>query len=200
MGKLLIINASPRAPKSNSKGYSEMVMASYGQPVEYCNLSKANHGELGEKMAQADRVLLTFPLYADGIPVTLLNLFKSLEGNPPARKPQVSVLINCGFIEYEQNDVAVEMVRLFCKQNGYAFGSVLRIGGGEAILGTPFKFLVARQVKKLCAAMEKGEMASFHVTMPMTKGMYLKASTKYWTEYGKRNGITEAQMRSMEIE
>lgn len=54
----------------------------------------------------------------------------------------MSVLINCGFLECRQNDVAVEMVRLFCRQNGYRFGSVLKIGSGEAIWDTPFRLLV----------------------------------------------------------
>ncbi len=36
--------------------------------------------------------------------------------------------------------------------------------------------------------------------MPITKKMYLKASTTYWINYGKKNGITEEQMKTMQIE
>ena len=45
-------------------------------------------------------MLLVFPLYADGIPATLLNFLKSLENNLPDKKPVISVIINCGFLEY----------------------------------------------------------------------------------------------------
>ena len=96
-----------------------------------------------------------FPLYADGIPVTLLNFLKTLEANPPQHKPTVSGSINCGFLEPEQNDVAVQMVGLFCSQNGYPFGSVLQIGSGEAILSTPFQMLVRGRMKKLASAIAK---------------------------------------------
>ena len=53
-------------------------------------------------------MLLVFPLYADGIPATLLNFLKSLENNLPDKKPVISVIINCGFLEYTQNDLAVK--------------------------------------------------------------------------------------------
>lgn len=82
-------------------------------PTEYFNITKNNHAELCDKMGEFSHVLLVFPLYADAIPVTLLNFFKTLETNPPKRKPIVSVIINCGFLETKQNDVAVKMCNYF---------------------------------------------------------------------------------------
>ena len=38
------------------------------------------------------------------------------------------------------------------------------------------------------------------VTMPLPKRLFLKASSAYWEEYGKKNGITRAQMETMSIE
>lgn len=32
-------------------------------------------------------------------------------------KITISVLINCGFYEYSQNDIAVEMMKLYAKKN-----------------------------------------------------------------------------------
>lgn len=64
--------------------------------------------------------VLFFPLYVDGIPVTLLNFLKALEENPPLQKPTLSVVVNCGFIEPYQNDIAVRMLQLFAKGNGYS--------------------------------------------------------------------------------
>ena len=145
-------------------------------------------------------MLFVFPLYADGIPVTLLNFLKNLEKNPPLQKPTISVLINCGFFEYRQNDTAVNMIELFCKQNGYRMGSVLKIGSGEAILDTPFKVFVTRKIKKLAASVSNEKYCTQHATMPITKGMFLKASTAYWTNYGKKNGITKEMMETMKIE
>ena len=198
MGRILILNGSPRAPKSNSKRYAGLFMDCC--KADYCDITKTNHRELCARVKEYTDLVFSFPLYADGLPVTLLDFLKALEANPPARKPVVSVLINCGFLEYAQNHTAVEMMALFCKQNGWPFGSVLEIGGGEAILDTPFRFLAAGSIKKFAKSVKAGRYARFHTTMPLPKALFLKASAAYWTEYGKKHNISKEQMQTMQIE
>lgn len=200
MGKVLILNGSPRAPKSNSKQYAALFSKASRLEMEYFNITKTNHLELCGRLEEFTDLLFVFPLYADGIPVTLLNFLKTLEANPPQHKPTVSVLINCGFMEPEQNDLAVKILELYCRENGYPFGSVLKIGSGEAILATPFSILVRSRMKKLAASLEKRTYGIWQVTMPLSKKMFLKASTVYWTNYGKKNGVTREQMATMKIE
>lgn len=200
MGKVIIINGSPRAPRSNSKKYGEIFRSYYKGQADTFNITKNNHKEICSKIGEYTDILLVFPLYADGLPVTVLNFLKVLEENPPKNKPKVSVIINCGFIEPEQNNVCIDMVKLFCKQNTYEFNSVLLIGGGEAILGTPFKIFVKWKIKKLAKSIYNNTVENLSVTMPISKNMYLKASTNYWINYGKRNGITKSQMETMKIE
>lgn len=200
MAEILILNGSPRAPRSNSRQYAQLFEAACPVKTRYANITKTNHLELCRAMEDVTDVLLVFPLYADAIPVTLLNFLKTLEEHRPQHLPTVSVLINCGFLEPEQNDVAVDMIRLFCQQQGYPVGSVLKIGGGEAILTTPFRFLVRRKIRRLALSMAGGSPCSLSVTMPLSKAMFLRASTGYWTRYGKRNGITKEQMETMDIE
>lgn len=200
MAGILILNGSPRAPRSNSKRYAALFMNRCKVQCEYQNITRTNHAALCEKMNEVSDVLLVFPLYADGLPVTLLDFLKTLEICPPERKPVISVLINCGFFEHHQNDVAVRMVELFCRQNGYRFGSVLKIASGEAILDTPFCGLVKRKLEQLAAAIVQGKARVLHVSMPLTRGMFVRASTRYWVSYGKKNGVSREQMAVMEIE
>lgn len=200
MGKIMIINGSPRAVKSNSKLYAEIFMKHCKSETEYFNITRTNHEKLCSETNRFSDVLLVFPLYADGVPVTLMHFLKALENSNQQNKPKISVLINCGFIEHCQNDTAVRMIRLFCKQNGYEFGSVLKIGSGEAILTTPFKIFAESKIKRLSFAISKGKNVSLCVTMPISKNMFLKASTKYWVEYGRKNGITKEDMDTMKIE
>ena len=65
---------------------------------------------------------------------------------------------------------------------------------------TPLKVFVTRKIKKLAIAVSEGKNENLKVTMPITKKMFVKASTSYWENYGKRNGITPEQMSTMEIE
>lgn len=198
--KLLILNGSPRAPRSNSKRYAELFCRYWKGETETANLLKGDTARLCAMAGEADYVLLVFPLYVDGLPTVLLSFLKEWERTMEDRKPTVSVLINCGFYEPEQNDVAVDMVRLFCKKTGCPFGSVLQIGSGEAILDTPFRFLVRWNIRRLAAAVAGGRAVKLQSTMPISKTMFLKASTAYWNRYGETFGRTAAELDTMKIE
>lgn len=201
MGKLIIVNGSPRAPKSNSKRLIAMFREFWQNEVllEY-NVTQKKPELVLQKLEDGTDFLFVFPLYADSLPVTLMHFLKQLEAFPGEQKPGVHVIVNCGFLEPWQNDVAVDMIRLFCDQNGYSFGSFLEIGGGEAILDTPFAFLVRQKIKKLVRGISKNQKQELRVTMPIPKSLYLKAADNYWTQYGAKNKITREQMDTMKIE
>lgn len=196
----MIINASPRAPKSNSKQYAQLFSKYCYSNTEYYEVKKSNHLALCQMIENFSDIVFVFPLYADSIPVTLLNFLKTLEENIHYKKPTVSVVINCGFIEPHQNDIAVEMLRLYCRKNGYPFGSTYKIGSGEAILTTPFRIFLKVRMKKFAASIEEQRYKNFQVTMPISKKMFIKASSVYWENYGKKNGISKEQMKIMQIE
>lgn len=198
--KIVLLNGSPRAPKSNSRRYAVIFREHCPVAADYFEITRRNHAMLCSKMDEYTDVVLVFPLYADSLPVSLLDFLKSLEAARSERRPTVSVMINCGFLEYEQNMVAVDMVRLFCRRNGYPFGSVLMIGGGEAILDTPFRLLAGRRIAAFARAVAEGRAQIMHVTMPITKRMFLWASDIYWRMYGRRHGVSKRQMESMRIE
>ncbi len=200
MEKIMIINGSPRAPVSNSKKYAELFAKYCSVPSEYFSVTNGNHLELCKEMENFTQILFVCPLYVDGLPVTLMNFLKTLEEKPPKTKLKVSVLVNCGFIEPEQSDVAVKMLQCFCKKQGYLFGSVLQIGSGEAILDTPLEVFAIRRIKQLADSVVKGMNRNLKTTMPLPKRIFIKASTNYWKRYGKRNGITPEQMAAMDIE
>lgn len=200
MAELMIVNGSPRAPRSHSKRYAELFSASYPGSTIYENITPNNHQDLCARMEEVSQLLVVFPLYADAIPVPLLNFLKFLEAHPPRQKPTVSVLINCGFLEPEQNEVAVRMMRLFCRKNQYPFGSVLMIGSGEAILDTPFRVLAAGKIRRFAHSVALGDPRTFQITMPLPKGLFVRAAGSYWEQYGKKYGTSKEQMQTMQIE
>lgn len=201
MGDLLILNGSPRAPRSNSRRYAALAAGHWTSGSAVCrDILGADPAVLRGELERAAHVLLVFPLYADALPLPLLKFLIALEEEPPRNRPTVSVLVNCGFLEPHQNDVAVDMVRLFCSRNGYPVGSVLKIGSGEAILDTPFRLLAAWQIRRLVRSMVRGTHRPFSAAMPLTRRQFVAASTAYWLRAGRRNGITRSQMEAMEIE
>ena len=200
MGKIMILNGSPRAPKSNSKKYSEIFMKYSRLQCDYFNITKSNHLKLIAEMEKYSDVIIVFPLYADSLPVGLLNFLKNLENNLPMQRPVISILINCGFLEHKQNCVAVSMIRYFCKHNNFPIGSTLMLGSGEAILETPFRYIAVRAIKRLAASVNKGNYKDISATMPLPKWLFKMAARSYWISYGKKFGISEKEMQRLEIE
>ena len=129
MGKLLIVNGSPRAPRSNSRRYIEQFLPCWGETADQYTALR------GEPLSPEDctDLLLVFPLYADGIPAVLMRTLKELAVWRGTARPRIHVLVNCGFLEPEQTRPAVEMVRFFCKRYGFPWGMALQIGSGEAV-------------------------------------------------------------------
>lgn len=200
MEKLIIINASPRAPKSNSKRYSEIFMQKCRRTTEYYALKHDNHKMICSEIEHCSDILFVFPLYADSLPVSLIKFLKSLIKYPPKNKPVISIMINCGFLEPRQNCIAEKQMRLFAEQNGYKFGAAMKIGSGEAILDTIFAPIANMYIHFFAASMAKQRYRNMSFTMPVTKKTFLKESTKYWLEMAKKNNITEEDMRKMKIE
>lgn len=200
MGDLMIVNGSPRAPRSHSKEYAALFSKYYPGSTAYFDITKNNHQALCTQMGAFSQVLFVFPLYADAIPVPLMDFMKFLEAHPPEKKPTVSVLINCGFLEPRQNQLAVRMMGLFCGQNQFPFDSVLMIGSGEAILNSPFRFLASGAIRRFARSVARERHGVYQVTMPLTKSLFVRAAASYWKNYGKKYGVTQEQMQTMEIE
>lgn len=200
MGKVMMINGSPRAPRSNSRQYAKMFQQHYQGQADYYEILKTNHQTLIDAMQNYDDVLLFFPLYVDSLPVSLLNFLKNLALQETTHRPVISLFINCGFYEWQQTDIALSMMKIFCQQNHYTLGAVFQLGSGEGILKTPFRFLVGKKIKSFGKSIQKQNYQTFHMTMPIPVSWFVKSSRHYWLNYGKQYGITQEDMETMLIE
>ena len=199
MGKLMIINGSPRAPKSNSKQYIQAFLSAWSGAYEQYSVLQRQHTACLEQLKECSDLLLVFPLYTDGLPSGLMEFLKAMLEQPTAPLT-VHVIINCGFREPHQNDVAIDMIRLFYKRGGHMLGSVLRMGCGEAFPTTPFMGMARRKIQKLARSIQKGRSVQLSITMPLTKGLFLRAANRYWLSRGAQFGNSQTQMAAMDIE
>ena len=60
MGKVIIINGSPRAPRSNSKEYGEIFRSYYKGQADTFNITKNNHKEICSKIQDVYRYTSCF--------------------------------------------------------------------------------------------------------------------------------------------
>lgn len=87
--KIVLLNGSPRAPKSNSKRYAAIFREHCPVAADYFEITRRNHAMLCSKTDEYTDVVLVFPLYADSLPVSLLDFLKSLEAARSERRPTV---------------------------------------------------------------------------------------------------------------
>ena len=120
-----------------------------------------------------------------------------MEGNGPPQDPRTGELRLSGA---GADPACGRNGALFLQTIWISLGMALQIGSGEAILNTPFSFLVRRGLRRLAAGMRAGRSEVLSVRMPLNRRMFVWASGRYWTDYGAKNNITAGEMRTMEIE
>ena len=54
MGKILMVNGSPRAPKSNSKQYLQLFQSYWKHPEISVSITSKNHGQIWDLASEAD--------------------------------------------------------------------------------------------------------------------------------------------------
>src|SRR6185369_1960876 len=95
------------------------------------------HTLLAEVRA-ADLLVLSFPLYADGIPARLKEVLMQVVDCEPGPK-YCAALVQCGFLESTQNDTAIEMCRLFARDAGFVWLGGLGRGAGGMLSAKPLE-------------------------------------------------------------
>ncbi|MDP8232759.1 MAG: NAD(P)H-dependent oxidoreductase [Candidatus Zophobacter franzmannii] len=109
---------------------------------------------LHEAMDKADLLILASPLYVDSLPYLLTLTLERLAAQRQAQsnpKPcALFALVNSGFSEAQQNEIALAICRQFAQQAGFTWLGGLALGGGQAIHGQPLRSAqgIARNVIK----------------------------------------------------
>ncbi len=132
--RILILNGSPKKRFSASKYFSgtlKLLLAGIDS-AEHSLRNAREHEKILDRMKEADAIILSVPLYVDGIPSHVLRFLKEAEHfckDHPCRA-KLYVLSNNGFIEGRQNRIHLEQYRCWCGRAGVAWGGGLGIGGG----------------------------------------------------------------------
>jgi hypothetical protein len=85
-----------------------------------------------------DLLVLSFPLYADGIPARLKEALMQIVAGEPGPK-YCAALVQCGFLESAHNDTAIEMCRLFARDAGFVWLGGLGRGAGGMLSAKPLE-------------------------------------------------------------
>ncbi len=135
--KIALINGSPKIHESASGCVLHELKALLDNTnhmiCEYSFKKPQLSSEEMDNLAECNVLVFAFPLYVDGIPSHLLNCLVQLETLFSAIKETnilVYSVINCGFYEGRQNELAIEIMENWCIKAGLKWGQGIAIGAG----------------------------------------------------------------------
>ena len=123
-------------------------------------------------IAQANLVVLSTPLYVDGLPApatrTLEMLAQRLDARDRPARQHFGAIINCGFPEAAHNDVALAICEQFARAAGFAWAGGLALGAGEAVKGRPLTESAGMARNVIAALDQAAEALAQGETIPPT--------------------------------
>jgi putative NADPH-quinone reductase len=128
--KALLFIGSPKGLKSTSHALGSCLVKKLeagGMTTETLVTGAALHTEadlakMHEAVAAADLIVFSFPLYVDQLPAPLLKALELIADhrkvNAPAKPQKIMAIVQCGFPETYQNQLACDIMRQFAKEDG----------------------------------------------------------------------------------
>lgn len=201
--KVALINGSPKTKDSASGCILQEIkplLPAGSQVMEYSFRKPELDNNVLEQIAQCETLIISFPLYVDGIPSQLVNCLYQMETflrTKPKKKIMVYSIANCGFFEGHQNSIALEMVKNWCDKTGLSWGQGVGIGGGgmvSMLAGVPAgkgpKKVLSKAMEALAANLSAGATAdNIYVSPSIPRVAYKLAAEMGWRRQVKANGL-----------
>ncbi len=164
MEKICFLNGSPSGNKATSKEYLNDLGGMFKES-DYDKFFmdikvKPNEVYSDEEMnniADADVIIIAFPLYADCLPAAFIRFLEDyyfyLENNQTYNKnARVYVIVNCAAYAPEANSAAIRVIKNFCSRLELNWRFAVSIGSGLLIKMTkkiPFLNKAHRNIQKV---------------------------------------------------
>ena len=143
MSSLLLLNGSPRGPRSNSMKMLARVAEGWeragGTPPEVLHLSRpSDFARAVDAFAECDSVILGMPLYTDAMPALVKDYIEALA--PYALResnPRLGFLVQSGFSEALHSRPLERYLEKLAARLGCEYVGTIVRGGGEALQAMP---------------------------------------------------------------
>lgn len=201
--RILLLDGSPKVKDSASayllKALEERLP---DQQVTWQNARKFEPEALAAAIADADALVIAFPLYVDSIPSHLLRLLEAMQPSlaEAQEKPMVYAIVNSGFYDARQNHIALAMIRIWAEKCGCVYGQGLAIGAGGmaqvAPLGQGPATSMGKRMDVLAQSVLSGNAGEDLYTEPnFPRFLYKTMAHIGWRSEAKKNGVTRSQIK-----
>ncbi len=140
---LLLLIGSPQGDKSTSNSLAQYILDNINRenfqtdklfiPKELNE--KKDKNELITKVNKADLIILSYPLYVDTPPASVINAFEFIEENIQMRPRKFIAIGNCGYPKASGIKISQQICKNFTEQTGMEWLGSLSLGKGAIIMG-----------------------------------------------------------------
>ena len=203
---IILLNCSYRGERSNSNYFLGLLEAMLEEQCERVHLNRIKDADaLGEKLQEADALVLGMPLYVDSAPAQVVNFMEKMYENHKGKLENLKVYVvsNLGFYESKQIHIQLEIVKNWCAKMGISYGGGLAIGAGEMLGGlrnVPVdkgpNAQMGEGIKKLAKTISDRKTTEDIYVEPtgFPRGMYKMAAQMSWGKWAKKNKLTKKEL------
>lgn len=209
--KIALINASPKFKDSASGMLLDIMKEYIGSRAEVSvfELHKPElAGDIVSGVTAADACVFLFPLYVDGIPSNLLFCLAELGEKARAAQDErgdnirVYAVVNLGFYEGVQADVALDIMKNWCDKYGLLWGGGAGIGGAGGLAYMPPmpadkgpRAPIDKALKALSeAALSRSATDNIYICIGFPRAFYRMGAQLGWRKIIKSNGLKKSDL------
>lgn len=203
--KILMICGSPRGEDSTSN-YMLQIVEEKLQNIEDNRIriiyDYKEVETVKSDLLDASIILIAFPLYVDGIPASFLDVLQKMEEAVKDEKPKgrVYALVNNGFYDAKQNNIAIDMIWKWCDKCGFDKGYAIGVGAGGIIrassMGVGPNINLGRALNQLIKDMyDETKKETIYVEPNFPRSLYKLAAHVNWRKTAKANGLKVKELR-----
>ena len=196
-----LINGSPKIGNSNSMNFLNYI-SEYLEEYNIYDLKKNSYEEILNNIEMSEVILFAFPLYVDS-PTSLLIQFLDYiyDENIDLTNKKIYVVINCGFIEGEQNITGLNIIKRWCEKVGAKYLGSLLIGAGEIVGKPSYKYITKKAYKalhKFSVDVSNKEYVDTNITTMdlLNNKLYCMLANMSWTKTGRKNKLSRKDLKS----
>ena len=202
----LMLCGSPHNEGGNSTYFLKALkdkLSGRGEIYNIMNSSEISETLFLQALKNGENIVFAFPLYADSLPAYFLSFLKRLKAGTDGivSRSKVYVIVNNGFYDDVQNNIAIKIIWKWCDKCGLAKGRALAIGAGGMVHAAP---LGKGPLAKVDGALE--ELAediknsktgdTIFVKPSFPRFLYTFMGNLSFTAEGKKNGLDKADINS----
>jgi hypothetical protein len=192
--KIVYLNGSPKEKASMSAN----ILSAMERRLTGAESIRIDGSEA--RIPFCDALVMAFPLYVDGIPSHLLRLLEALEHashrsvNQAARPAKLYFIINCGFMEPENAEIAIDMIGLWRQKSGLSPGQAVVFGGGSMRPSLKIGLGPSRNYKRALDALaenikNRSAGAPILTSVNVSRFLYIKAAHRGFRAAAGKRGL-----------